>query len=76
MGDHRSYKKRKNKNDKKAGDNFNDDHEAIIDFNPDDVESGEEVPGIREINKHARRKKKKKKEHITQDFNPDDYEEG
>ncbi|MFW6237772.1 MAG: hypothetical protein ACOC5A_00880 [Halanaerobiales bacterium] len=66
---------RKKKNKKKTPGDEKNDNEAIIDYNPDDIESGEEVPGVREIEK-KRKAKKEKKEHLTQDFNPDDYEEG
>lgn len=41
-------------------------NEAIIDYNPDDMEAGEDVPGIKNI--------KEKKRHIKKDFSPDDFE--
>lgn len=43
-----------------------DDDELIIDYNPDDVELGSELPGIQ--------KDKKKNREKNRDYNPDDFE--
>ena len=63
MADRNSKKKWKKDKEKPEEDNEN-----ITDFNPDDFEAGEEVPGVKEV--------KDKKWHIKKDFNPDDYDEG
>ncbi|MBM7556503.1 hypothetical protein [Halanaerobacter jeridensis] len=54
------------KHDPKNKSQKEDDDELVIDYNPDDMEAGEELPGIDE--------KKRKNREKNRDYSPDDFE--